>query len=127
MAMRSECESNEHLNVMYYINKFEQARHNFMLEMGFRNTRDHQQMDTVVLEQKINYFKEVKERDLLFIESTLLEIGNKSFTILHEMFNTDSRELVCTMKMVMVPFDRQNRCALPFPNDLRKELMGKMS
>lgn len=125
-AMSWECDSNNHLNVMYYVNKFEQGGRNFMLEMGLTEVSENKNIGVVVLEQKINYFKEVVEDDLLFIESSLLDVGNKAFTILHEMYCSNSQELVCTMKAVKVLFDRVSRSALPFPSDKRAKLLNKI-
>lgn len=125
-AMSWECDSNDHLNVMYYVNKFEQGGRNFILEMGLKEVFGNNDVGVVVLEQKINYFKEVTEDDLLFIESSLLDVKNKAFTILHEMYCSNSNELVCTMKIVKVLFDKINRSALPFPADLRAELLKKI-
>lgn len=38
--MTWECDSNGHMNVMYYINKFEHAGRNFDLEMGLLENVD---------------------------------------------------------------------------------------
>lgn len=123
-AMTWECDSNRHMNVMYYINKFELAGRSFNLEMGTADmVADNLNMGIVVLEQQIRYLKEVFEDDWLHIESSLMDIGNKAFTVFHEMYRTRTKEKVSTMKAVVVLFDKVNRKALPFPNDLKKELL----
>jgi len=116
-VMTSECDSNQHMNVMYYINKFELAGRNTNIELGLTDIVGKNNIGIVVVEQKINYLREVFEDDLLYVESTLLDIGNKAFTILHEMYNTNSKELVSTMKVIIVLFDQVARKALPFPKD----------
>lgn len=125
-CMTWECDSNRHMNVMYYINKFEHAGHNTELELGlFDDDRDGSK-GIVVVEQKINYYKEVLEDDLIYVESTLLDIGNKAFTILHEMYNGKTKELLSTMNAVLVLFDKINRKSLPFPEDRRKVLLSRI-
>ena len=79
-----------------------------------------------MLEQTLNYHKELFEDDLIYIESSLLDIGRKAFTILHEMYNGYTKELSSTMKVVCVLFDKVNRKALPFPTDKREELLIKI-
>lgn len=76
-----------------------------------------------MLEQQIKYLKEVFEDDLISVESTLLAVGNKAFTVLHEMYNSRSRELVSTMKIVLVIFDKVHRKALPLPEGSKEKLM----
>ena len=126
MAMPWECDSNRHLNVMYYVNKFEQAGRNFMHEMGLHELSTNPEMGVVALEQKINYFQEVHADDLLKIHSSLLDIDTKAFTVLHEMYNIRTAEVISTMKIVFVLFDRMNRCALPFPPERRETLLQQL-
>ncbi len=122
VAMPWECDSNRHLNVMYYVNKFEQAGSNFMHEMGLNELATNPELGVVALEQKINYFNEVHADDILKIQSSLLDINAKAFTVLHEMYHARTNEVLSTMKIVFVLFDRVNRCALPFPAEKRETL-----
>ncbi len=121
-VMTWESDSNGHMNVMYYINKFEHAGRNFEMELKLGTAEDREKVGMVVLEQQVKYLKEVFENDLLYIESSLVEVGNKAFTLFHEMYNARSKELVCTMRIVLVLFDKVNRKALPLPPE-RKTAM----
>ncbi len=121
-VMTWECDSNQHMNVMYYVNKFEVAGRNTNVELGLTDLVGKNNVGIVVVEQQINYLREVFADDLLYIESTLVHVGNKAFTILHEMYNTNSKELVSTMKVVIVLFDQIERKALPFPKDKKNAL-----
>ena len=122
-VMTWECDSNRHMNVMYYINKFEHAGRNTDLSLNLFEDQITDEIGLVVVEQNIKYLREVFEDDLLYIESSLVDIGNKAFTIFHEMYNGRSKELVSTMKAVLVLFDKVSRKALPFPEERRKALI----
>ena len=124
--MTWECDSNRHMNVMYYINKFEYAGRSFDLELGLLKSGLDETIGIVVIEQKINYLKEVFEDDLIHIESTLLDIGNKAFKVLHEMYNSRTNQLVCTMHGVLTLFDKKTRKALPFPPQKRESLLAEL-
>ncbi len=115
------------MNVMYYINKFEHGGRNFGMELGLWELEQDENTGVVVLEQQIKYLREVFEDDLLYIESTLLGVGNKAFTVLHEMYCNPQKELVCTMQVVLVLFDKVNRKSLPFPKEKREELLKVMN
>lgn len=122
-VMTWECDSNRHMNVMYYVNKFENAGRYLVLEMGIfelMNTDDN--VGFVVLEQNIKYFEEVFEDDLLYIESHLVSFSNKAFTMRHEMHKSIDKKLVSAMDVVGVMFDKVNRKALPIPENKKKHL-----
>lgn len=125
-VMTWECDSNGHMNVMYYINKFENAGRHFNLVMGLaEHLRHAPDTGIVVLEQTIKYIKEVFEDDLLHIESELINIGNKAFTLHHEMYNSLNNELVSTMTLAVVLFDKKERKALVFPPSLKESILLK--
>lgn len=126
-VMTWECDSNRHMNVMYFVNKFEHAGRNFCLDLGLVNIDRSKNIGIVALEQKIKYLKEVFEDDLLYIESSLIGVGNKAFTIFHKMYNRQTNELLSTMEVVLVLFDKQVRKAIPFSADQKKYLVSQIS
>ena len=112
--MTWECDSNGHMNVMYYMNKFENAGRNLSFEMGLSELMNNK-IGFVVLEQNIKYLQEVFEDDLLYINSEVVKFSNKAFTMKHQMYNSHGDVLVSTMDVVGVLFDKINRKALPIP------------
>ncbi len=125
-VMTWETDSNRHMNVMYYVNKFEHAGRSFNLDLGLHEIINQQDTGIVVLEQKLNYYQEVFEDDLLYVESSLVDIGNKAYTILHEMYNAKNKELVSTMRIILTLFDKTERKALVFPKALKERLLGEI-
>jgi acyl-CoA thioester hydrolase len=123
-VMTWECDSNGHMNVMYYINKFENAGRNLSLEMGVSKIMS-KEIGFVVVEQTIKYLREVFEDDLLFVESSLVNFSNKAMVMRHEMFNGITKDLVSTMDVVGVLFNKTNRKAIPIPKD-RIDILKKM-
>ena len=119
--MTWECDSNRHMNVMYYVNKFEHAGRNFGAASG-ADDLDREKEGRVVVEQKINYFKEVFEDDVLEVRSKMMGYSNKTFTVHHTMYNGRSGEKVATMQAVIVKFDKVNRCALEWSEDQREKI-----
>lgn len=127
-VMTWECDSNHHMNVMYYINKFEHAGRAFGLEMSLTELgRGKEDTGIVVIEQTIKYLREVFEDDLLYVESSLVDIGNKAFTVLHEMYDARTKKIVSTMKVALVLFDKKERKALPFPTEKRASLLATIN
>ena len=129
-VMTWECDSNGHMNVMYYINKFVNAGRNLSLEMGTSQMMS-KEIGFVVVEQTIKYLKEVFEDDLLYVESSLVSFSNKALIMRHEMYNGLTKEIVSSMDVVGVLFDKLNRKAIPIPEErrgaLQKMIEGKFN
>ena len=118
-VVSSECDSNGHMNVMYYINKFELGARNFDLGFDIHNSHEGIDVGFIVLEQQIKYLQEVFEDDILYIESSITEIGNKTVIYFHEMYHGKTKVLVSTMRAVAVLFDKEKRKALPLTKEHR--------
>lgn len=125
-VMTWECDSNHHMNVMYYINKFEHAGRNFDLFLDLFKPAEADKVGIVVLEQTIKYLNEALEDDLLYIESELVDVGNKTITCFHEMKNARSNELVASMRIVLVLFDKRTRKSMPLPSERKKALIASL-
>lgn len=127
--MTWECDSNGHMNVMYYINKYENAGRNFDLDLGLTSLLQEQKetVGMVVVEQKIQYLKEAFEDDLLYVMSELNAVGNKSITMTHKMYNGHTKEHIGTMNLVCVLFDKVNRVGLVLTPELKEELNKKIN
>ena len=126
--MTWECDSNRHMNVMYYVDKFEHAGRNFTHELGILDEGFNPKLGLVVVEMYIQYHKEVFEDDLLFVETSLLNIGNSSYRILHEMYNGRTKVKVSEMNLVSVLFNKETRKATPLSGEMKasmKELLLK--
>ena len=128
-VMTWECDSNGHMNVMYYINKYENAGRNFDLDLGLTTLLQEQKetVGMVVVEQKIQYLKEAFEDDLLYVMSELNAVGNKSITMTHKMYNGHTKEHIGTMNLVCVLFDKVNRVGLVLTPELKEELNKKIN
>ena len=128
-VMTWECDSNGHMNVMYYINKYENAGRNFDLDLGLTSLLQEQKetVGMVVVEQKIQYLKEAFEDDLLYVMSELNAVGNKSITMTHKMYNGHTKEHIGTMNLVCVLFDKVNRVGLVLTPELKEKLNKKIN
>ncbi|RMG26902.1 MAG: acyl-CoA thioesterase [Bacteroidetes bacterium] len=121
-VMTWECDSNGHMNVMHYINKYELGGRNLIAEMGLsKNYMRDRNWGVAVLEQHVRYLQEVFEDDVLYIESCIKELSNKVFTFYHEMKHAMTHETVSTATIKLVLLDKEKRKAVPIPQDLREK------
>ncbi len=127
--MTWECDSNRHMNVMHYMNKYENAGHSFNIDLGIaKMLHDKQEtLGLVVAEQKIRYMKEAFEDDVLYIMSELIGVGNKSIKIQHHLYKALTDEHIGTMELVAVLFDKVGRKGVAIPDQIKKMLHDKMN
>ena len=126
-CMTWECDSNRHMNVMYFVNKFENAGRNFTNELGLFPDGLDDKKGLVVVEMYIQYHQEVLEDDVLYVESCLLDIGNSSYRVLHEMYNGRTKQKVSEMNLVSVLFNKETRKAMPLTGDMKARMKTMLS
>ena len=118
-----ECDEVGHMNVMYYVNKFELASNYLNGCFGItRKVMASNQWGTTAVRHEINYRQEVFGNTLLYINSSIVEIGNRSFTAYHEMRDAETNELVSSMRVTSVIFDLETRKALNVPDFARVKM-----
>jgi len=118
-----ECDSNGHMNVMYYISKYELAGRNCSLEIGLtKKFLQDNNYGIAVVEQVIKYQKEVFEDDLLYIESTVEAFSNKVMTFLHVLKDGTTHEIAGSMIAKTVLLDKEKRKAVPIPEHIKSNL-----
>lgn len=118
-----ECDSNGHMNVMYYINKYELAGRVFSLKLGLsKKVLNAHNWGLAVVKQEIEYFQEVFEDEVLTISSSLLSYTNKTFIVHHEMKNMETNVTVGAAKLTMVIIDLEKRKAVSISEELKNQM-----
>jgi len=112
----SEIDHMGHMNVQFYVSKFDEATWNLFSSIGINSKyiKDNNK-GMVAVEQKIIYKKEVLEGDCLYIKSKIIEIKDKSLKFIHYMYNAETDEQISSCELIGVHIDRLKRkaCRLP--------------
>jgi acyl-CoA thioester hydrolase len=119
------CDFNGHMNVMYYVGKFDEATWHFLAHFGITPSYlKNEDKGMVAAEQNFKYFQELNSGDLIFIKTELLEFKQKAIVFVHKMYNVESDTLVAEGRMVGVHIDQKSRKAVLFPEDIRGNAVG---
>jgi len=119
------CDHMGHMNVMWYVGKFDEATWNFFSEVGLtRAYMDANDRGMAAVEQVINYKKELMAGDTVSVHSAVIEVKDKVLRFSHEMRNAQSGEVAATMLLTGVFLDRTARKACPFPAEVRARIAG---
>ena len=110
------CDHMQHMNVMWYAGKFDEATWHLLSLMGLTPSalREHHR-GMVAVEQHITYKRELVSGDIISIRSGVLEIKEKSVRFFHEMRNDETGEVAAVTLLTGVYIDAQARRACRFP------------
>ena len=119
-----QCDHMGHMNVMWYVGKFDEATWNFFSEIGLtRAYMDDNDRGMAAVEQVINYKKELMAGDTVTVLSAVIEVKDKALRFSHEMRNAQNGEVASTTVLTAVFLDRTARKACPFPADIRAHIL----
>jgi acyl-CoA thioester hydrolase len=111
-----QCDHMGHMNVMWYVGKFDEATWQLLAALGLSGTRIRdERIAMVAVEQHLEYKREVRAGDLVTIHSSVQEVGEKSLVFMHEMMNQETQELAARTVLTGVCIDATTRRARPLP------------
>jgi acyl-CoA thioester hydrolase len=111
----------DHMNVMWYVSKFDEATWQLLSLLGMSRSRlAKQRTGMAAVEQHIEYKRELRAGDIITIRSAVLEVKEKALRFKHEMRNDETGELSASTIIVAVHFDLTAREARPLPPEVRE-------
>lgn len=118
------CDHIGHMNVMWYVDKFDEASWNMFARLGLTPSYLRESgRGMAAVQQNIAYKRELLAGDLVEVKSRLIEFRDKSIRILHEMRNAEAGEIAASCEITAVHIDRAARKAVPFAPAIRYAAM----
>jgi acyl-CoA thioester hydrolase len=120
-----QCDHMGHMNVMWYVGKFDEATWQLLAKLGLSPSRlKNEGLGMAAVEQQIAYKRELRAGDLITIRSSVQEIKDKSIRFTHEMTNDETGELAASTVLVGICIDSATRRAASLPADVRASAAG---
>jgi len=111
-----QCDHVGHMNVMWYVGKFDEATWQFFATFGLSPSYLREQgRGMAAVQQNIAYKRELRAGDVVSIRTGALEVKEKAIRFLHEMRNDETGEIAATAEMTGVHLDTVRRKSCPFP------------
>jgi len=118
----SQCDHMGHMNVSWYVAKFDEATWQLFAAIGLTRSRLRGEgIGMAGVEQHIEYKRELYAGDVVTVTSTVLEVKDKAIRFAHEMKNDATGEVAARTVLVAVHLDTATRKARPFPSDVRDQ------
>jgi len=117
-----QCDHVGHMNVMWFVGKFDEATWNLFALVGMTSAylaREHRGMAAV--EQHLRYRRELRAGDVLVVRSGVIEIRPKVLKFFHEMREALSEEIAATAVLTAVHIDTDLRRACPMPPEIQNQ------
>jgi len=109
------CDHMGHMNVMWYVGKFDEATWNLFAHIGLSGNHLREQSRAMVaVDQHLQYKKELFAGDVVQIGSGVLEVRDRSIHFFHEMRNGETGEICAISRLVGVHIDSRARKSCPF-------------
>ena len=122
------CDHVGHMNIMWYVGKFDEANWNFFARIGLTPTYLRtSSRGMAAVQQNISYKRELLAGDIVEIRSSLLEVREKSIRFLHEMRNAETGDVAATCEITGVHMDRNMRKSAAFPEAIRAAAMSYLA
>jgi acyl-CoA thioester hydrolase len=115
-----QCDHMGHLNVMWYVGKFDEGTWNLLASIGLTPAylRERKRL-MVAVDQCITYRRELLAGDLITVESAVLAVGSSSVRFMHRMRNAETGALASLMILTGVHLDATARKSCPLPPAIR--------
>jgi acyl-CoA thioester hydrolase len=104
-----------HMNVMWYVGKFDEATWNLFALIGLTPTslRDDQR-GMVAVQQNTSYKRELVAGDIVTVRSGILEMRERVIRFFHEMINEETGEVAAITVLTGVHIDLKTRKSCHF-------------
>jgi acyl-CoA thioester hydrolase len=110
------CDHMGHMNVMWYVGKFDEATWQFFHAVGLSPSLLREQgRGMAAVEQRIGYLRELHSGAVVSIHTAVDEVHAKRLVFTHEMVNDETGVVAARCTLVGVHMDTSARksCALP--------------
>ncbi len=123
-----QCDHVGHMNVTWYVGKFDEATWNLFAAIGITPTylREHHR-GMAAVQQNITSEQELLPGDVVEVRSRVLEVREKVIRFLHEMRNAETGEVAAICELTGVHTNRQTRKACSFRPDVMAKIQAMIS
>ena len=122
------CDHVGHMNVMWYVGKFDEATWQLFNAIGLTPSylRDARR-GMAAVDQHISYIKELHAGSVVTVRSTILEVKDKSIRFAHEMVNDETKEIAARTTLKAVHLDTELRKSCAFADTIVRKAAALVS
>jgi acyl-CoA thioester hydrolase len=128
MVHQWHCDHMGHMNVMWYVGKFDEATWNLAASLGMTSRyMKEAQRGMAAVDQRICYRREALVGDVLTVRSAVLEIKPRSIRFVHEMVRDQRGDLLAVMMVTGVHIDVRARKSVEFEPHILEQSRARIA
>jgi acyl-CoA thioester hydrolase len=113
------CDHMGHMNVMWYVGKFDEATWNLFAAIGITTAfLKENRRGMAAVQQNITYKRELLAGETVTVRSGFIEVREKVAKFVHEMRHGVTGEVSAICVLTGVTIDTQTRKSCPFPAEI---------
>jgi len=109
-----------HVNNTIYFQFYDTAKTDYFASVC--KGVDWERVAIVVVKIEAEFIAQIKANSHIAARTRVIKIGNKSFHLEQEVFDTDTQEVKSRCLSVMVLYDLDQQQTMPFPDEWRKNI-----
>ncbi|TPQ32398.1 thioesterase [Bradyrhizobium guangdongense] len=123
-----QCDHVGHMNIMWYVGKFDEANWNLFARLGLTPSYLRTSgRGMAAVQQNISYKRELLAGDIVEVRSVLLEVREKLIRFRHDMSNVETSEIAASCEITAVHMDRAARKSAPFEAFISETALGLLA
>ena len=112
-----------HVNNAKHLTYFEQARIQYMIELGlFTKDQSFMEVGVILADVHITYFAPIHFGQNIRVGVHVAKFGNKSMTWEQNIVDTDTKKELAKGEVVIVTYDYKDEKTIPIPEEWRKKI-----
>jgi len=124
----TDCDEIGHMHVRNYVAKFEEATCQLLGDIGFTPEYFRSNNKSVVsVEHHIKYINELLPKDLIVVQSRVLELNRSSLKFFHRMLNSQTKIVAAEMVIVAVQIGNETRKSAIIPDTVANIIVNHIS
>jgi acyl-CoA thioester hydrolase len=117
------CDHVGHMNVMWYVGKFDEATWQFFNALGLTpNYLRAAKRGMAAVDQHISYLRELRAGDVVSVRTTLIGFKEKSVQFVHEMSDDERGDVVARTTLKAVHLDAEHRKSCAFAAEIAAKM-----
>jgi acyl-CoA thioester hydrolase len=102
-----------HVNNTVYFQYYDTAKTDYVAQVC--PDVDWEKEAIMVVHIESDFLSQISAADKVAVRTAVSRIGHKSFTLIQEVFDTDTQEIKCTCKSVMVAYNLEKKESMLLP------------
>jgi len=111
-----QCDHIGHMNVMWYVGRFDEATWNLFAQLGVTPSYLREgKAGMAAVQQNITYRRELHAGDVFVVHTGVIEVRDKVLRYVHDMMNSETGETAALCELTVVHLDSGTRRSSPLP------------